>query len=134
MNRKGFTLIELLATIVLLTLITLLASFTVNKISNDSKNNSHKTQVNNILGAAITYVNDNDSIKISDLDGLKIYLKDLSSGGYIDSEIKDPLNNKYLNFNTSYVLVTKKDSLDTDDLSDYRYSGNYLYVLNIVYR
>ena len=134
MNKKGFTLVELLATIVLLTLITLLASFTINKITNDQKVNGHKAQVNSILGAAITYVNDTDSIKESNLNGLKIYLSTLANGGYIDTEIKDPLNGEYLNINSSYVTVTKKTTVTEEANDDYKYSGNYIYKLVIVYR
>lgn len=133
MNNKGFTLVELLATIVLLVLITFLASFTVNKITNDSKKNSHNAMVDTILSAGITYVNDNDSIKLSDLNGLKIYLSTLVNGGYIDNNLKDPLNNKVINMTNSYVNVSLNDAAVSDGLKNYKYSGNYLYELNLVY-
>lgn len=133
MNNKGFTLVELLATIVLLVLITFLASFTVNKITNDSKKNSHNAMVDTILSSSITYVNDTDSIKLEDLNGLKIYLSSLASGGYIDNNLKDPLNNKAINMESSYVNVSLDDAAVTNELKNYKYSGKYLYELKLIY-
>lgn len=136
MNNKGFTLIELIATVLVLCLISTIAIVSINKVVKDSNLNAHKSQVDNILNASITYVSENNSISLGDLNGYTLYLKDLANGGYIDKEMIDPLNDKVINYDTSYVKITKETdtskTINTD--LDFKYSGNYLYVLNIFYK
>jgi prepilin-type N-terminal cleavage/methylation domain-containing protein len=137
MNKKGFTLVELLATIVLLCLIILLATFSINKNVDDAKKRSHNTQVDTIISAGITYTNENDSIDLTDINGYRIYLKDLADNGYIDKKIIDPLNDKELNMNSSYIEITEVLTVQTassGSIKNYKYNGNYLYTLYAVYK
>ena len=135
MNKKGFTLVELLATIVLLCLITLLATFTINKSVKDAKNRSHNAQVDTILSAGISYTNKEDVITLDNINGYKIYLKALSDSGYLDKTIKDPLNSKMINMNDSYIEIKVSSSVNTQtsDIKNYKYNGKYVYELHIVY-
>ncbi len=135
MNKKGFTLIELLATIVLLCLIVLIATFTINKSVDNAKKRSHNSQVDTILSAGITYTNKEEVIDLNNINGYKIYLSDMSSKGYIDNSIKDPLNGKKLNMSSSYILIEIKTSATSSDadIKDYKFNGNYLYTLHAVY-
>lgn len=135
MNKKGFTLIELLATIVLLCLIVLIATFTINKSVDNAKKRSHNSQVDTILSAGITYTNKEEEIDLNNINGYKIYLSDMSSKGYIDNSIKDPLNGKKLNMSSSYILIEIKTSATSSDadIKDYKFNGNYLYTLHAVY-
>ena len=135
MNKKGFTLVELLATIVLLCIITLLATFTINKSVKDAKNRSHNSQVDTILSAGISYTNKEDAITLDNINGYKIYLKALSDGGYLDKIIKDPLNGKMINMTSSYIEIKISNSvnLNNSDIKNYKYNGKYVYELHIVY-
>ena len=136
MNKKGFTLIELLATIVLLCLITLIATFTINKSVKDAKNRSHNSQVDTILSAGITYTNKEESIDLNNINGYKIYLKDMADKGYIDSSIKDPLNGKNYNMTSSYVQITVTTTANNTvdgEIKNRKYNGKYLYELHAVY-
>ena len=135
MNKKGFTLVELLATIVLLCLVGLIATFTISKSVKDAKNKSHNAQVDTILSAAVSYTNKEEVITLDNIDGYKIYLKDMADLGYVDSVIKDPINNKKLDMDSSYVEITIPASVDsqTADTKDYKYNGKYLYTLHAVY-
>ena len=136
-NESAFTLVELIATILLLCLIALLTTTSISKAIRSNKKNSHDIQVNNILTATVSYVSRENSIKMSDLNNYTVTLKTLSDKGFIDSDIKDPLNGKYINLTSSYVTITKEtDTSKTDNNSslDYLYDGNYLYVLTIAYK
>ena len=52
MNKKGFTLVELLATIIVLGLLTLLASTSVTKVLKESKGDLYTTQIKLVKSAA----------------------------------------------------------------------------------
>lgn len=136
MNNKGFTLIELIATVLVLCLISLIAVVSINKVVKDSDKNGHKVQAENILTSAITYVSTNNEISLEEMDGYKIYLKELANGGYIEKNIVDPINDKVIDYDKTYILITKENdtSKTVDEDLDYKYSGNYLYVLNIIYK
>jgi len=136
MNKKGFTLIELIATILIICLISLIAVTSINKVIRDSNKRGHNVQVDGILSSAITYVGDNDNIKLEDLNNYVIYLNDLANGGYIDKKITDPINNKEIDLNNSYIKVTKVTNTSSTDNTnkDYKYDGNILYELNLVYK
>lgn len=136
MNKKGFTLVELLATIVLLCLIILLATFTINKNINDAKKRSHNAQVDTVLSAAITYANQEEIVTLTNIDGYQITLKEMADKGYVDKDIKDPLNGKEFDMESSYVKIEVVSSANTDtsDIKDYKYDGNYLFTLHAVYK
>ena len=135
MNKKGFTLVELLATVVLLCLVTLIATFTINKSVKDAKNRSHNAQVDTLLSAGISYTNKEESVDLNNINGYKIYLNELASKGYVDSSIKDPLNGKMLNMSSSYIEIKISSSVNNtqSDIKDYKYNGKYVYELHIVY-
>ena len=135
MNKKGFTLVELLATVVLLCLVTLIATFTINKSVKDAKNRSHNTQVDTLLSAGISYTNKEESIDLNNINGYKIYLDVLADKGYIESSIKDPLNGKMLNMSSSYIEIKISSSVNNtqSDIKDYKYNGKYVYELHTVY-
>lgn len=135
MNKKGFTLVELLATIVLLCLITLIATFTINKSVKDAKNRSHNAQVETIISAGISYTNKEDNINLNNINGYKIYLSELHNKGYIENAIKDPLNDKMINMASSYIEIRIASSVNNNqsDIKNYKYNGKYVYELHIVY-
>lgn len=142
MNKKGFTLVELIATVLILCLIALVAIVSINKVVKDAQKNGHFAQADNVLTAAITYVSTNNNISMDDINnGYTITLKELADNGFIDKDIVDT-NNKKIDLVNSYVKVTvESDTSRTDDTNslyyvgnmDYRYNGNQLYVLTIVY-
>jgi len=92
--KKGFTLAELLGVIVVLALISLV---TVPAVSDVLKNNKKKlceTQLQNIKLAAQNYGADHFydlPVESGSENGLTIYLRDLTSNGYIDKEIRNPV-------------------------------------------
>ena len=61
MKNKGFTLIELLAVIILLAIITVIISYTANRVIDSSKKSLYCTQVSNAIKTAKTWSTDNHS-------------------------------------------------------------------------
>ena len=94
MNTKGFTLVELLAVIIILALLTLLASTSVTKLVKDSKEELSNTQIELIKSAAQMWGADNiDKLPSSGQCGY-ITLGELKEYGFLDSSIVDANTNK----------------------------------------
>lgn len=97
-NKKGFTLTELLATIVILAVITTIATPAIIGISNSIKENMYKSKVKLILRAAQLYGEDKDVVA----SGTKIKVAELLPNNYLTCDdkvaneicIENPKNNK----------------------------------------
>lgn len=92
MNKKGFTLAELLAVIVILGLIAVITIPVVTKTLSDYKLRLCNTQVSNIEEAARLWGSDNLLALPEAGEQITINLSTLQNGGYIDKEIKDPVD------------------------------------------
>lgn len=95
MKQRGFTLAELLAVIVILGLIAVITIPVVTKTLADYKVRLCKEQIGNIEEAARIWGTDH-LLELPDTeeDILTIHLEDLQNGGYIDKNIKDPVDSK----------------------------------------
>lgn len=147
LNRRGFTLVEMLAVVVILGLLIGIMVPSVNFLINKNKEDSLDSLKNNIKVAAQSYFSDyryevsvdisqcgsktlinvdniNDKMNISG----KLPIKVLIDDGYLktgkDGSIKNPMDNKVLKTDGSYVTVkydcNKKDfvySFENSDLS-----------------
>jgi len=93
MKNKGFTLVELLLTIVILSLVLLIAIPSVTGVSNIVRERQRKNSIKSIEIAASKYAFDTGKTLI--------FVDELIKEGYIESDndgnIKDPINNKRLN-------------------------------------
>ena len=100
MNKKGFTLIELLAVLVILGIILLITTYTVNSIIENARKSLSDSQKENIEEAAKTYylkegMNTNDTC---------ISVDELIEKGYIEkAEVLDPKDKEKM---TGYVKIT----------------------------
>jgi len=107
--KKGFTLAELLGVIVVLALISLV---TVPAVSDVLKNNKKKlceTQLQNIKLAAQNYGADHFyDLPVESGGTFSIELKDLTSNGYIDKEIRNPVTKE--NFAEDEVIKITRDN------------------------
>lgn len=104
MNNKGFTLIELLASIVILSLILLVAVPGITNVSEAIKENQRENLIKRIEVAASKYAFDTGKTII--------FVDELVSEGYIESDeengtIKDPLTSNRMN---CYVIEMEKTS------------------------
>lgn len=103
MNTKGFTLVELLLSIVILSLILLIAVPSISNISDAVRKSQRKNTIKNIEIAASKYAFDTGETII--------FVDKLVTEGYIESDndgnIKDPENNERLN---CYIIEMEKVS------------------------
>lgn len=100
MSNKGFTLIELLATIIILSIILLIAVPSVSNLSETIRKNNRENKIKNIEIAAAKYAFDTGETLI--------FVDKLITEGYIDSDdgdIVDSLNNSRLN---CYIVEMEK--------------------------
>ena len=121
MNKKGLTLIELIAVIALIALVAALIFPNVNRILNKTKKSGNTVQRSAIVEAAKLYVADHigETVDFDETPRVEITLKQLVDGGYVNSNPKNPDNDKYYNLNTSKIIVTKDAN------------NNYNYTLNL---
>ena len=112
MNKKGITLIEVIAIIALIALIAGLLFPNVNRLINKTKKDTNVIQDKNIIEAARVYLTDHigDDINFDEEPTVKVSLKQLVDGGYINNNPKQPDTNKSYNLNTSFVKITKNDN------------------------
>lgn len=106
-NNKGITLMELLAVVVILGILTTVATGAISKLIDKSNENYYKNQKDNIALAAQSYLSDNRGLlplKKGDDNAITIYLVSLTSNGYIKT-VKDK-NGK--NCTDTIVKVTRK--------------------------
>ncbi len=125
MNKKGFTLTELLAVIVILGLITIIATTSISGALNNAKENMLEDKKNNIITAAVNYVqNNNVSLNSEDcanIEGSYDRCKTLTVQELLD---KQELESKDRD-NKFYNDVTGKD-MALDEVTVYR-MNNRLY-------
>ena len=111
MNRKGFTLVELLAVVIILALLTLLASTSVTKLVKDSKEDLSSAQIKLIKSAAEMWGADNlDKLPNSGECGY-ITLGDLKESGLLDSSIVDAANNEEISNNLKIKITGTTSNL-----------------------
>ena len=109
MNKKGFTLIELLAVLVILGIILLITTYTVNSILNDAKTSLSDSQKHNIEEAAKTYylkegMNTNDTC---------VSVDELIEKGYIEkSEVLDPKDKEKMTGSVKIIYVSNQYSYE----------------------
>ena len=100
MNNKGFTLVELLASIIILSLILLIAVPSINGISRIVRLNSRNNLIKKIETSATNYAFDTKKTLV--------FVDELVQNGYLefeDNTIIDPLNNTKLN---CYLVKMKR--------------------------
>lgn len=108
MNKKGFTLIELLATIAVLSIIALIATPTVYKAITNSRNKAYNDQVSAIITGAKAWSTDQKNFyKLpGKSEMISVTLKELKTGGYVDSKIVNIKNGKDFDDNCTKVDIT----------------------------
>ena len=107
MKSKGFTLAELLGVIVILGVISLIATVSITSSMKNSKEQLYDIQVENILNGAKTWASGN-VFKLPENDGEAIYLTlaELKEAGFVEKDITNPLTNELFS-DTMQVKITK---------------------------
>ena len=109
-NKKGFTLIELLVVIVIMTSILIFAIVSINKISDNNKQQAYETTQKQVVTAAKEYFDSNQYIYSTLDEGtyMMISVGTLVKEDYINIVV-DPTNAKKVSY-CDYVKVQKDDN------------------------
>ena len=121
MNKKGFTLIELLCVIVLLALITVLATTGIMAMSKNSKENMYCAKIELIESLAEDYgakyereLNESTSY-YQEYKSLKIKINDLVVNGALEGDKEDnvlsPIDNSIMN-DIEIILYLKNNQIN----------------------
>ncbi|MDD4547498.1 MAG: prepilin-type N-terminal cleavage/methylation domain-containing protein [Bacilli bacterium] len=110
MKKSGFTLIELLAVIFVLGIISAIAIPTINRVTQQSREELYKSQIKNIELGAKDWATTNFSI-LPEGDGevITLTLGQLKLGGFVDKNITNPQNKKLFP-NDLEITITKKNN------------------------
>ena len=87
MNKKGFTLVELLAVLIVLAILTTIATTTIIKQVNESKKTLNEAQKSIVKASAIEYATKKGLFK-QEGNTYNICLKDLEKEALIDKNIR----------------------------------------------
>ncbi|MBO5095602.1 MAG: type II secretion system protein [Bacilli bacterium] len=110
MNKKGFTLIELMAVIILLGVLSLIATVTINNTLKENKESACEIQVGNIKAGAENWASKNVFDLPNENGGTVILtLKELKDAGFIDKDIKNPKTNELFD-DSIQIKITKVDN------------------------
>src|SRR5574344_1087553 len=117
MKNKGFTLIELLGVIVILSILALVAGISVDSVIKRNKAKLQNTVITKIDDSINSYLA-NYSLELAKYDNIEIYtnLMGLSSEGYIEYKIQDPVSNKYID-PYKLIKITKTNGDISFDIS-----------------
>lgn len=108
--NKGFTLIELMAVIILLGVLSLIATVTVNNTLSKNKTEACEMQKENVISSAKIWANKNAfSLPSEDGKSITITLKQLKDDGFVDSDIKNPKNDELLSDDME-IIITRVDN------------------------
>lgn len=126
MKNKGLTLVELIAVLVILSIIALIVTPTITGNIKEYKDEMYINQINAIKDSAYNWAADNiDNLPIDNSYALKVMLKELQDGGYIDDKVKNPKNGG--NFNPEETFVLIKCQVIKDDTGQYEDNYKYSY-------
>jgi prepilin-type N-terminal cleavage/methylation domain len=159
-DNKGFTLVELLAVITLLALVAVAAFETIDSVNRGNKEKAEKVHTQNILNSAISFVPTSDVILPDVVKGttscktnkykktantiaattnvcsVEVYLSRLVTEGVLEDNLKNPLKDKLLNMDTSYIeiIFLTPSTKYTVDGKVGKYDGSYFYQVIEVYK
>lgn len=126
MNNKGFTLIELLSTIVIIGILTLIISFSINNTMSLSSENAYEILKSNIVTISKNYINECENGLINckndyvwENDETSFFAGKLVKHNYFKvGELINPITNKEID-NCLIVMVNRnKNKVLTITLND----------------
>lgn len=110
MKNKGFTLVELLAVIILIGVLSLIVTVTVNNTIKENKQKSCNIQIENIKTGAKNWASKNVFRLPSEEGGnITLTLKDLKDSGFVVKDIKNPKTGELFDDNIT-IKITRKDN------------------------
>lgn len=122
MKRKnGFTLVEMLAVIILIAIISAIATVAITRTLKNAKKSTYKMIEKNLQSATETYLTDNSAlippITTPNLSSVTVTLSTLISNEYLPP-VKDPdKKDSTCDATLSTIIVTRNNNTENVDLS-----------------
>ena len=111
--KKGFTLVELLAVIIILGILSLIAGTTVTTFLKKGKTDLYNQQLKNVELACKNWGSENSDLieeKFDSYNSIMVTIGYLQDKGYIDDNIKNVKDNKKINQNDIFIIITKSST------------------------
>ena len=127
---RGFTLAELMGVIVILGILAVVITTTIDKNITNSRNETCKSQEENLIQAAQMYVTDNPDV-LPQLNGGQhaekpVPISDLIAGNYIESDMENPMTGAAYKSGDAVLISIDYDSTgQTSDPKNYHYEVTY---------
>lgn len=115
---NAFTLAELMGVIVVLSIIAIVTTITVDRSIKNSRYETCMTQEKNLIEGAKMWAVDNSSSLPGAGASKTVSISDLRNGGYIEMELESPMTNKTYSNGTGVVITSSNGS-------DYTYNVSY---------
>ena len=118
---RGFTLAELMGVIVILGILAVVITTTIDKNITNSRYETCKSQEENLIQAAQMYVTDNPDV-LPRLNGgqhaeKSVPISDLIAGNYIESDMENPMTEKPYSNNVKVIVKTTNGKKFTYEVS-----------------
>ncbi|MDD4547499.1 MAG: prepilin-type N-terminal cleavage/methylation domain-containing protein [Bacilli bacterium] len=111
LGPKAFTLIELLAVIFIVGIISLVVIPTIGRVTNQSKEELYKLQIENIITGSKNWATKNaDILPTGDQEIITITLGQLKIGGFVDKNITNPKTKKLFPNDLQITITRVKDN------------------------
>lgn len=127
--KKGFTLIELIATLIVLSVVALIAIPNIYNSIVEYREQLYETQLTAIETATKNWVADHivdDNFPKNNNEKIFVTLKELQENGYIEDDLKNPKSSK--NFNNIVFTIITCEVVEEDEYN----SKNYKYTYQVI--
>ena len=123
-NNRGFTLLELIATLIVLSIVALIAIPNIKENLNEAKQGIKNTQLESIVNSAKSWAADNiNNLPTKNNEAVYVFLKDLQSGGYIDNELYE--NTDGDKYNDNIFVLIKCEVIEANEWNNENYKYTY---------
>lgn len=131
MNKKAFTLIELLGVFVILAVLFLIITPTVNNIISNSKEKAFDRNIATILSGASDWATENPKYLPEKNQKINITLSQLKQLGYVGLNIKNPKTGELFSNNMVITIENIKDKTINYDEKNVKYNGDYKFSIDL---
>ena len=131
MNKKAFTLIELLGVFVILAVLFLIITPTVNSIISNSKEKAFDRNIATILSGASDWITENPKYLPKKNQKINITLGQLKQLGYVGLNIKNPKTGELFSNNMVITIENIKDKTINSDEKNVKYNGYYKFSIDL---
>lgn len=131
MNKKAFTLIELLGVFVILAVLFLIITPTVNSIISNSKEKAFDRNIATILSGASDWATENSKYLPKKNQKINITLSQLKQLGYVGLNIKNPKTGELFSNNMIITIQNIKGQTINPTEENVKYNGDYKFSINL---